>query len=130
MDKVKFYTHYDCPVCDCESYEPGTSLTVPDQVEPVSVTVRRCLRGEILQNVKDVYYENDGNTSIDEAFDRLDPTTSPGFDLADVPSLVESAQQADMTASQEAVAEPKGNEVNQATESKTESSDSSTQSNE
>lgn len=127
MDKVKFYTHYDRPACDCESYKPGTSLTVPDQVEPVAVTVRRCLRGEILQNVKDVYYENDDKTSIDEALEKADPTASPGFDLADVPSLVASAQ-ADMTASQEAVAEPK--ETEQATESKTESSDSSNQSNE
>lgn len=127
MDKVKFYTRYDRPACDCESYEPGTSLTVPDQVEPVAVTVRRCLRGEILQNVKDVYYENDGDTSVDDAFDRFDPTTSPGFDLADIPSLVESAQ-ADRTASREAVAEPK--ETEQAIESETESKDSTNQSNE
>lgn len=119
MDKVKFYTHYDRPDCDCESYKPGTSLTVPDQVEPVSVTVSRCLRGEVLTGVNDkpTYYEFDGNVNVDKV--TFDETLSPGFDLADVPSLVESAQQADMTASQEAVAEPK--KAEETTEVKTES---------
>lgn len=119
MDKVKFYTHYDRPDCDCESYKPGTSLTVPDQVEPVSVTVGRCLRGEVLTGVNDkpTYYEFDGNVDVDKV--TFDETLSPGFDLADVPSLVESAQQADMTASQEAVAEPK--KAEETTEVKTES---------
>lgn len=127
MDKVKFYTHYDRPECDCEYYEEGTSLTVPDQVEPIAVTVARCMRGEVLamSEAKPTYYQYDGNVDVDQAFAEFDETTSPGFDLADVPSLVESAQQADMTASQEAVAEPKGTEVNETTESKTQSQDSS-----
>ena len=119
MDKVKFYTHYDRPACDCESYKPGTSITVPDQVEPVSVTVARCLRGEVLANAneKPTYYEFEGDVNIDDV--NFDQTTSPGFDLADVPSLLESAVQADQTASQEAVAEP--NKAKETTEVKTES---------
>lgn len=105
MDKVKFFTHYDRPVCDCEHYEEGTSLTVPDQVEPVSVTVARCLRGEVLSqmNEKPYYYENDGKTSIDDCLDNLDPTTSPGFDLADVPDLL-NASAVSVVASPETVA--------------------------
>lgn len=125
MDKVKFYTHYDRPVCDCEYYEPGTSLTAPDQVEPIQVTVQRCLRGELLQSYKDVYYENDGKTE-DEALANLDETTSPGFDLADVSSLLSATQVADVAEGN--VAEPK--ETEQKTESETQSNDSSNQSNE
>lgn len=124
MEKLKFFTHYDRPVCDCEHYEEGTSLTVPDQVEPVQVTVRRCMRGELIQDVKDVYYENDNVKDIDEALNNVDETLSPGFDLADVPDLMASTQ-VDKTDS--SVAEPK--EVAPAGSTSTTDSTSETQSN-
>lgn len=125
MDKVKFYTHYDRPECDCEYYEPGTSLTAPDQVEPIEVTVRRCMRGEML-NLKETYYENEGAETEDEAFSRMDNTDSPGFDLADVPSLLSGASAPDVAEGN--VAEPKKEE--KTTESETQSKDSSSSTNE
>lgn len=94
MEKVKFYTHYDPPAFDLgsEHYEEGTSMTIPDQVESVAQTVARCLRGEVLSSyTKPTYYENEGCLDEDEAFSRFDETSSAGFDLADVPSLLSGA---------------------------------------
>lgn len=129
MEKVKFFTHYDPPASDfgCEHYEEGTSLTIPDQVESVAQTVARCLRGEVLSSyTKPTYYENEGCADEDEAFSRFDPTSSAGFDLADVPFVVSSASAPVVAEGNDA--EPKKEE--KTTESETKSNDSTDKSQE
>lgn len=130
MEKVKFFTHYDPPSSDADSehFEPGTSETVPDQVEPVSVTVARCLRGEVLASYeKPVYYEGQGCNSEDEMFSKFDETTSAGFDLADVPSLLDRAGANSVGEEREAT---KSSEPEKDLSSETKSNDDSNQSKE
>lgn len=92
---------------DDEYYEPGTSLTDPSQVLNVKETVDRIMKGEIaMPNLSgyDIKLDENGQPvgmTLDEAFDMVDPTQAPGFDIADVPDLllasVSSVSQAEKT---------------------------------
>lgn len=64
------------------------SMTVPDQVEPIEITVSRCLRGELLDIGKKPVYEFDSNVNIDDI--NFNDLESPGADLADIESVVSS----------------------------------------
>ncbi len=77
------------------------SMTAPDQVEPLQVVVARCMRGEMIEQ-RQVYYESDyakGELNGDE-------TEAPGFDIADVSDVLESAGNAGMTSGSPDVAKP------------------------
>lgn len=115
VQKREFATPIWKPKSDLEEFEPGTSLTAPDQVETVQKIVKRCMRGEMLPGgvTKPAVYDGDSD------FSPMDALNDPSTDLADIPALQASAQ-ADMTASQEAVAE----------QNKPTTTDSETQSNE
>lgn len=76
------------PVVDFEEYEPGTSMTAPDQVEPLQTIIARCMRGELLNISKKESIEDDIS---DAELSILDGTA----DLADIPSLVSAAVAAD-----------------------------------
>lgn len=101
-------------------------MTVPDQVEPVEVTVRRCMRGELLNlGNKQPQYEFDDTVSFDDV--SFDDMESPGADLADIPALVSSvagkagegtSARADVGASKDAVASDKDVKPASETESK------------
>ncbi len=112
----------------CSDYSVNTepSMTVPDQVEPIEVTVRRCMRGELVNlGNKTPQYEFDDTVSFDDvSFDDLE---SPGADLADIPDLVSSvagkagegtSAKADVGASTDAVASNKDVKPESETESK------------
>lgn len=110
---------------DYEHYEEGTSMTAPDQVEPLQQIVARCMRGELLRGseVKQAVYD-DGLSDSEVAL--MDGTA----DLADIPSLVSAATAADgAKGGVEAQSAVDGSRVassEQATaESKTQSNDSS-----
>lgn len=88
--KADYATNRLIPLPDY-SVNNDPSETVPDQVEPIEVTVRRCMRGELLSmGNKTPQYEFSEKTTIDQAFG-VEDTEVPGFDLADIPSLVERA---------------------------------------
>ena len=80
----KFRTRYDNPqsFSDAEDYTNVPSQTDSSQYEPIESLIKRVMRGEVV-HMKEGQYENDGVADMEEAFDRLDPTTSPGFDMAD-----------------------------------------------
>lgn len=79
-----FRTRYNNPqsFSDAEDYTDVPSQTDASQYEPIESIIKRIERGEVV-HMKDGLYENDGDVGMEEAFDRLDPTTTPGFDLSD-----------------------------------------------
>lgn len=131
---------------DCESYEKDSSLVDLTGFEPLASIVARCMRtmkspsGAVSQ-VLDVsalraeaqetgIYEAASASSLDEAFDTLDPTDAPGFDFVDGSQILEavndnikakkaklsttqSAPQGSVKA-QEAAADAVGNSANEA----------------
>lgn len=84
---------------DPEVYEPDSSMTDLTGFEPLSVIVARCMRtmkspSGVVSQVLDVHalqqeahdtgiYEAENAKTVDEAFDTLDPTDAPGFDIAE-----------------------------------------------
>lgn len=99
--KRQFATNRYIPFTDY-SKNDKPSLTAPDQVEPLQVIVARCMRGEMIEQ-KQVYYESDYNKDGDLIGDVSD---SPGFDIADVSDVLESAGNAGMTSATADVAKP------------------------
>lgn len=77
---------------DDEFFEPNSSLTDPSQVLNVGETVALMLKGEVpfpFNSIKESDFDVDfDKMSIDEAFATEDITQSSGFDLADIPSVV------------------------------------------
>ena len=63
--KVEYASNRYIPVPDY-SVNNEPSMTVPDQVEPIEITVSRCLRGELLDIGKKPVYEFDSNANIDD----------------------------------------------------------------
>lgn len=78
------------PVQDFEHYEPGTSMTAPDQVEPLSSIIKRCMRGEILNLPRSKVAIEDDLSDAELAM--VDGTA----DLADADSLLSAAGAADV----------------------------------
>lgn len=89
---------------DGEDYEEGTSCVDLTGFEPLASIVARCMRtmrspsGATTQvldvdalraeaNEPGIYEAKDAQT-VDEAFDTLDPTDAPGFDLVDASQVM------------------------------------------
>lgn len=104
---------------DGEEYEPDSSMVDLTGFEPLSTVIARCMRtmkspsGGITQ-VLDLdalkaeahepgIYEAEKATTIDEAFETLDPTDAPGFDFVDGSAIIQavndniSAQQKELS---------------------------------
>lgn len=71
------------------------SKTVPGMTEPIEVTVKKCLRGELLNS----QYPTDEDYSEED-----DPTEEPGYDLADAGEQMQSV--AEQLASVQPVVQP------------------------
>lgn len=99
---TKFRTAFDGVKLksDAEHYEPGTSKTEPCQVECIESLVKRCLRDpESIMNIRRGWFVE---APTPDVFEKMDPTTVPGFDLADVTALEdEISQELPTTASAE-----------------------------
>lgn len=101
---------------DGEKYTPDSSEVDLTGYEPLESIIARCTRvmrapGGQSYSVLDKtalqaeatvsgVYEAAGATSIDEAFDRMDPTDEPGFDLADASALLSEVEKDLSTTSQ------------------------------
>ena len=115
--EIKFYGHVersDVPFRsrtdlksynDDEVYEPDSSLTDTSQVLDIAETVSRMMRGEVplpFNSLKESDFDIDLNKmSIDEAFEYEDITQSSGFDLADIPSVVNGLSNKSTSASED-----------------------------
>lgn len=83
---VRQFTKEWLPICDY-SKNSGVSVTVPGQTEPIAVTVKKCLRGD-LTAIKSGFSDNDYGDFGDDL--------EPGFDLADINEAMEIARDKDM----------------------------------
>lgn len=70
------------------------SLTDPSQDEPITKLVERLLRGEVLSKGSMQFDDMVPGESPEAAIDRLDITRQDGFDLADVPAVMQRAAEA------------------------------------
>lgn len=92
---------------DDEHYEEGTSMVDMTGYEPLASIVARCMRtmkapnGQLISVLDKTalkaeesqvgVYEASSAQSIDEAFETLDPTDSPDFDLSDASQTLAQA---------------------------------------
>ncbi|WNK14112.1 MAG: hypothetical protein [Microvirus sp.] len=74
---------------DEKNTEP--SMTDPSQDEPIEKLVARLVRGEMV-NTSSVHYDTDGLAP--GADPSLNAVNTSGFDLSDVPPLLDAAEQA------------------------------------
>lgn len=75
--------------CDNEvNNEP--SLTDPTQDEPIHKIVERLCRGEAVGAVQPVYDSTDPAATPEQLFAAQPPVERDGFDLADVPAILEA----------------------------------------
>lgn len=119
IKKRDFGTPIWCPQADFEHYEPGTSMTAPDQVESLKQIVARCMRGEaLISSSKPSYYDE---SVSDDELGLLDGTA----DLADIPSLLNRPTGPDGANSDVAQSGSASAEGTTTSESKTQSQDSS-----
>lgn len=93
IKKMPYGSRLWIPVRSGEIYEEGSSLTVPDQAEPLSSIVARCRRDGLppVMVSKPTYYDGDHD------FGPEDEVDSPDFDLADVSSLVSNVATGNVT---------------------------------
>lgn len=91
---------------DLEAYEPDSSLTDLTGYEPLESVIARCMRtmkspSGVVSQVLDVHalqqeahdtgiYEAENASSVDEAFETIDPSDAPGFGLADAGQILAS----------------------------------------
>lgn len=91
---------------DSEQYEPDSSMTDLTGYEPLESIVARCMRtmkspSGVVTQVLDVnalkaeahdtgIYEAGKASTVDEAFETLDPTDAPGFDFVDGSRILQS----------------------------------------
>lgn len=70
------------------------SLTDPSQDEPIAKLLARMMRGEVIGGNPVHYDDMTGVESVDDAFGRMPVYARSGFDLADVPGVIQAGVEA------------------------------------